>query len=429
MSGSAIICRIKTRDFPNADRLLLGLCLGNQVVVGLDTKNNDLVVFFSSELQLSEAYCQANNLMPIYDENGKKIGGGFFPPNRRVKVQRFRGERSEGYAAPISSLEYTGYDLSTLKEGMEFEELNGVPICNKFVTKATRQAGKKNRNTNRKELPTFPMHFDTEQFRYNASRIKTGSKIILTCKLHGSSGRYSHCLDKEEVKTNSVRRIFNWILRRPKQTRPAWKHLTGSRRVILEKRTPDAKGFYGNEQFRYDVIRPIEGQLRKGETVYYEIVGWATETLPIMPSVDTKVLKDKAFIKKYGRTMFYNYGCPQGTCRMYVYRITLSTVDGHQYDLPWDAVKERCEQLNLKHVPELVEPFIYDGDEEALRELVNQLVEGEDLIDPTHIREGVVIRSEKGLGVWCYKEKSYQFKMLEGILKEQESYVDLEEAS
>jgi hypothetical protein len=47
MTYSAIVARINTRPFPNADRLLLGTCLGNQVVVGLDTQDDELGVFFN----------------------------------------------------------------------------------------------------------------------------------------------------------------------------------------------------------------------------------------------------------------------------------------------------------------------------------------------------------------------------------------------
>ena len=52
MTYSAIVAHINTRPFPNADRLLLGTCLGNQVVVGLDTQDGELGVFFNADGQL-----------------------------------------------------------------------------------------------------------------------------------------------------------------------------------------------------------------------------------------------------------------------------------------------------------------------------------------------------------------------------------------
>ena len=57
MSYTAIITRIKTRPHSNADRLQLGTCLGNQVVVGLDTKDGELGIYFSTDGQLSERMC------------------------------------------------------------------------------------------------------------------------------------------------------------------------------------------------------------------------------------------------------------------------------------------------------------------------------------------------------------------------------------
>ena len=42
MSYEAIVASVRTREFPNADRLLLGTVLGNQVVVGKDTWEGSL---------------------------------------------------------------------------------------------------------------------------------------------------------------------------------------------------------------------------------------------------------------------------------------------------------------------------------------------------------------------------------------------------
>ena len=42
MPYAAIVTRIKTKPHPNADKLLLGEVHGHQVVVGLDTEDNEL---------------------------------------------------------------------------------------------------------------------------------------------------------------------------------------------------------------------------------------------------------------------------------------------------------------------------------------------------------------------------------------------------
>jgi hypothetical protein len=78
-------------------------------------------------------------------------------------------------------------------------------------------------------------------------------------------------------------------------------------------------------------------------------------------------------------------------------------------------------------------PFIYNGNKEALLELVTQLTERpevltEDYIDPSHISEGIVIRVDhKKTAPVFYKNKSWAFKVAEGIFKEDN--VDLEDAA
>jgi len=56
------------------------------------------------------------------------------------------------------------------------------------------------------------------------------------------------------------------------------------------------------------------------------------------------------------------------------------------------------------------------------------LVCGASTLDDTHIREGVVVRVEKANGtIKAYKHKSNEFKILEGIMKTSDDYVDAEE--
>src|SRR3990167_2857998 len=100
MSYTAVITRISTRPHPNANKLALGLCCGNQVIVGLDTPDGSLGIYFETDGQLSEKYCLENNL---YTASARaKLGlpalpagesAGFFSEKRRVRSQRFRGEK------------------------------------------------------------------------------------------------------------------------------------------------------------------------------------------------------------------------------------------------------------------------------------------------------------------------------------------------
>ena len=54
--------------------------------------------------------------------------------------------------------------------------------------------------------------------------------------------------------------------------------------------------------------------------------------------------------------------------------------------------------------------------------------DGPDPIGKTHIREGVVVRILNKPKFCAYKHKNYNFKVLEGIIKESATAPDMEEA-
>jgi hypothetical protein len=80
--------------------------------------------------------------------------------------------------------------------------------------------------------------------------------------------------------------------------------------------------------------------------------------------------------------------------------------------------------MNIKHVVEL-KNMLYDGNEEKFKELIEELADGKDPIG-NHIREGCVIRLNSSK--WkAWKHKNFSFKMLEGLIKDDETVVDIEE--
>lgn len=435
MAYQAVVTRARTRPHPNADALQLATVMGNQVVVGLDVEDGTLGVFFPTDGQLSEAYAEANDLVGYTDPETGERRGGFFAENRRVKSIRLRGEKSDGYWAPLSSLHFVRPDVvGGLVEGSTFTELDGVPICNKYFTPATARALGRSRQgrTSRGETPSFPKHFDTTQFRTAAHLIPAGSRVSITEKEHGTSGRFGYALEQTTVELSLAARLRRFLAgygfgAAVEDERYA--HLLGSRNVILEPSGPEAGTFSGNP-YRTNVVAPLVGNLLPGEVLYFEIVGWQDGATPIMGAHDVKKLRDKKLAKAYGDRMVYRYGCPEGTQRMRVYRITRALQGGGHYELPWERVKARCAELGADHVEDLVPPFTYDGDVEALSALVEGLTDGPSTVDPSHIREGVVVRAETPHGdTLVLKNKSFDFGLLEGYLKEADDFVDLEEAS
>ena len=76
MAHNAYVINIKNlRKHPNADLLQLGECFGNTVCVNMDYVENQIGVYFPSDLQLSVEFAEANNLLRKKDENGNNIGG------------------------------------------------------------------------------------------------------------------------------------------------------------------------------------------------------------------------------------------------------------------------------------------------------------------------------------------------------------------
>ena len=422
------------REHPTADRLQLATVAGYQIVIGLDNYEGELGIFFPCDGQLSEEFANANDLVERRDLVTGERAGGFFAKNRRVRSQRLRQQKSDGFWTGLDSLKFTGVDISTLHEGYAFDTINGVPICNKYYTPATLRQMKNQIGKARKELVMFAKHVDTKKFQYDADEwLVPGAIVYITEKVHGTSARNGFVVDTEPKK----KRWYHKLFRREPGEVSEWRFVTGTRNIVL--RDPKNQGFYEDESFRLRAAEPLRDNLHRGEVIYYEIVGYAGPETPIMASQDTKDLKDvKA---AYGPKMNYTYGCLPGGHESYVYRITSVNEDGDATELSWPQVKARCAQLGIKPVPELSRPILVSdqftvGYQEAtelatndhVKKLVSYLEEGPSTLDERHIREGVVIRIERPDGeVGFLKSKSFTFGVLEGYLKNLDDYVDTEE--
>jgi hypothetical protein len=209
-----------------------------------------------------------------------------------------------------------------------------------------------------------------------------------------------------------------------------YKYVTGTRRVVVDTSKPADAGFYFGKTFRIDIHNKIKALgLRKGETLYYEIVGFDDDGQAIMGAHKPE---DKALKKRYGDRMYYSYGCDQSGVnstqyKVLLYRITTTTPDGAILEMPHHQFTMRCLELGLEAVPHLEGPVIYDRDKDALMERCEVLSRGDSTLDDGHIREGVVIKVEHEEGVNSYKYKGFWFCELEGIMKNDDSYVDPEE--
>ena len=348
--------------------------------------------------------------------------------------------------------------------------VNGHEICKKYIpiNKKAPRVSEGNRTRKKKApiAPLFAEHADTEQLAYNMDAFKPGDEIEITLKMHGTSQRTGY------LPVISGYTGPGWamtVIKHPKLFKRLqdkameaitplydWGYVSGTRRTVLENFDG---GFYGSNAFRKQHEDLFRGKLWKGETVYYEVVGFTDDGASIMASCSNKKLNDKEFVKKYGDTTVFSYGCsPTGTKRMvgedadgrfmidmaapksdiYVYRMTMTNEDGNIVEYTPNFMRYRCELMGVKCVPVMWKGIIpnenylnteYNASAgEYIKMIAEQFYDGPDPIGKTHVREGVVIRILNRPKFCAYKHKNWYFKALEGIVKVDAEAPDMEEA-
>ena len=124
--------------------------------------------------------------------------------------------------------------------------------------------------------------------------------------------------------------------------------------------------------------------------------------------------------------------------RMFVYRMTMTNEDGEVVEYTPEFTRHRCMYMGVDFVPvewsgiipqnpgSHEDPTITAG--EWVMKKVEQFYDGPEPLDPTHIREGCVVRIINRPTFTAYKHKNFFFKVLEGIIKDTADVPDMEEA-
>jgi len=370
--NNCIVTRLQNvRPHSNADRLKLATVLGAQVIVGLESKDDDLVVYFDSNLRLSNQYLHVNNLYSNPELNIDKDVKGYFGRNGRVRAQKFRGEISNGYVADLYSLSACMdiYDEEMFQEGMEFTHINGVKICEKYVVPTKHIQGQ-----SRKIISDmFHRHWDTKQLMREIESIPDGASCWIEEKIHGTSGRTGHVLCKTNKKW--------WRFWKPKEE---WKVVSGTRRV-------DNINCHISDT-RQEIERRVAPHLHKGEEIYYEIYGY-----------------DGGKCIQAG----FPYDCRGGEWKAMLYRVTITTPDGFCIDLDREDVYRRAEELGLEkpyHITEgVITRWFSDLDKTNIQN-ITFFAAGQSRLDIGTLCEGVVIWFKNHYNKWqALKYKSEEF--------------------
>ena len=194
-------------------------------------------------------------------------------------------------------------------------------------------------------------------------------------------------------------------------------YIYASRSVVKNDAT--TSGFYKEDIWTEAGKKYFATKLHPSETVYYEIVGF---------------LPSGGAIQKG-----YRYGCKPDEYKIAVYRITATGADGTVYEYSWQAMKQRCEELQVP----MVEEFYYGkasnfplysnptNPEYWVSYFINDLKanylekKAEDC--DNNPDEGIVIRIE-GMNIEAYKLKSEAFLLRESKAHEEE-IIDIEEGA
>ena len=418
MAYFGLVTKIQNvRKDPNSDNLYLADCFNEGVIVGSDIATDDMVLYLPQDGEIERWFGDAFSL---YRKNLDGTSqGGYIENNSHIRAIKLRGNQSSGVVITIDKV-YEKFGDQRWAEGDRVTTINDKEFCRKYIPKrktfnGTPKTSYKGKKAEGIIYPEFFMHTDTEQLAYNLDKFHPGDQISITLKMHGTSQRSMRTY--AELPRGFFRKLFKM---KPK-VKPAY--VLGTRRCVV---TENHEGFYGNDQFRIPHHKALEPYIEDMMEVYYEVVGYYGKgsEQTIMPSCDNKKINDKNFIKEFGPRTVFSYGCQPGESKMFIYRIT--SQNGEKEWTP-EEIKSWCDEHSFNYVP-IVDTFEFTTTEDLLDRINKYFEDLRDPIGKTHIKEGVVVRIVNRRTFTAYKSKTYEFKVLEGLVKDSETMPDMEEA-
>jgi tRNA-binding EMAP/Myf-like protein len=395
----------------NADRLQVCIIDANSIITGLTAKEGDLYVYFPLECAINSEYLSYSNSFSSADLNQDKSIKGYFGNSGRVKATSLRGQKSEGYIVPITSIHEwlatkdSNINLSDFKEGAEFSHWNDILVCEKYINKkALRQ---QNQNSSNKKVARaskiidgqFYFHKDTAQLGRYIKNISPNSLISISKKLHGSSFVVGKVLCKKSLKWHErlLQRFGVKIV-------DFHYDLVYSSRTVIKNQYNDNgvpnSGYYDTDIWGI-VAKQLEPFINDGVTLYGEIVGYTPSGAPIQ--------------KKY------DYGCEPCKLDTYIYRITINS-NGKVFEMSRPQVDDYCNKYGIKAVPliyygrakDLFDIQLDDNwHDNFIAKLSETYLEKDcDICKNKVPAEGIVIRLESDT-YEAFKHKSFRFKKLE----------------
>jgi hypothetical protein len=410
-NNKAIVATLgEIKKIEGADRIVsASIMLNNvpitQIVTGIDTKEGTKVVYFDSNMCLSDNFIddgnidltkylaksnvvfkcyseeEGNKYVESFKEKNKQIYQAFVilssadyckrigiveydmvkeqeeskinpvwigtPKFGRIKVVRLKSVISNGLVINVEKFKkYFNTEKEyekTMKEGYTFTHIGDFEICHKYLPPVVRHGDGTNRWKGKKEPNRiidgiFKFHFDTDQLLRNINKVSFDDIISISRKVHGTSAICGNILVKRKL--SLIEKIMKKIGIKIEDTE--YDYIYASRGTIKNARKMKTDLLNKNDIWINAGKKYFEGKLHKGESVYYEIVGY---------------LPSGKMVQKG-----YDYGCKSGEYKIAVYRITMTNVDGNDIEYSWNMMKERCKELNV----DMVEEFYYGRADEYI---------------------------------------------------------------
>lgn len=341
---------------PEVQRLKCCTVDGFNIITGIDSKPG-LYVYFPVLSQINNEFLSYANLYRHKELNKDPEQSGMFGDNGRVKAIKLRGEISEGFILPITVFEnyiisVTNQELKYVEEGTEFDavEHEGKEfwVSKKYI--AERQYSQSLSSSQTKPRHKVPERLDRireDQFRfhYTTSLIKKcpyvinpNSLIQMSYKIHGTSGISAYVLCHKPLTWKE--KIAKWLT---KESFDKYDYIYSSRTVIKNKfYNPQVGSGYYSEDIWAEADKIVRPFLSKGQTAYYEIVGFLPNGKYIQPGYDYGCIPPKP-----GETFTH-----ERHFKVRIYRITMTNVDGKVVEYTPLQVQQWCNKVGLTPVEE-----------------------------------------------------------------------------
>ncbi len=329
----------KLQTLAGCDNVVAAIIFSNSVIVGKDTKEGDIGLFFPVETQLSDEFLHNNNLYRHEELNKDTTKKGYFEDNRRIKLAKFRGHKSEGFFIPINSLSYllSKDELDSLKAGTDFDIINKHEICRKYYVKISepneplsKSEKKKKKDKQNKILDgQYRLHFDTENLDKNVYKLTPDDIISVGQKVHGTSFSAGKVLIVKKL--SFLERIVKFLKFNIIESEYS---LIYSSRKVIKSFNKGAIHFY-NEDIWGIVAKELENIIPPEITLYGEICGYLSSGEPIQTCSEGD----------------FDYGCEKFQHKVYIYRITSTNYLGQVIEFSWQQVMDFCNKYGLNTPP------------------------------------------------------------------------------